>query len=123
VTADASVTDHYEGLVPADIVLACGIFGNITDEDIERVVEFCPQLCATGGTVIWTRGRDEPDRVPKICAWFEERGFDRQWVSDPAEGFGLGAHRFTGRSRPLALGESMFDFIGYDVLHGHAPQD
>src|SRR3954451_9518926 len=62
VTADAALTDHYRGMVPADIVLACGLFGNITDEDIKRTIASCPQLCATGGTIIWTRGRSAPDR-------------------------------------------------------------
>ena len=50
VTADASLTDHYLGMVPADLVLICGLFGNIADEDIERTVNSCSQLCRTGGT-------------------------------------------------------------------------
>jgi hypothetical protein len=118
VTADAALTDHYQGMVPADIVLACGIFGNVTDADIARTVDFCSQLCATGATVIWTRHRRAPDRVPLICTWFEERGFTRQWVSDPEAGFGVGVHRFTGRPQSLVPGERMFTFIGYDVLKG-----
>lgn len=122
VTADAALTDHYRGMVPADIVLACGIFGNITEADIERTVDFCSQLCTTGATVIWTRHRAAPDRVPLICTWFEERGFDRQWLSDPEAGFGVGVHRFTGRPQSLALGERMFTFIGYDVLKGASVQ-
>ncbi|MFG1704214.1 SAM-dependent methyltransferase [Nonomuraea sp. M3C6] len=112
VTGDAALADHYRGMVPADIVLTCGIFGNITDEDIERTIGFCPRLCATGGTVIWTRHRGAPDRVPLICDWFEECGFEREWVSDPQAGFGVGVHRFTGRPQPLAMGERMFRFIG-----------
>ena len=40
VTADAALTDAYAGLVPADIVLACGVFGNITDEDVDRTVAY-----------------------------------------------------------------------------------
>lgn len=116
VTADASVTDHYLDMVPANLVLVCGVFGNITDEDVRRTVGFCTQLCDTGGTVVWTRHRDAPDRVPLICEWFEERGFERQWVSDPAEAFGVGVHRFTGRPRPLVAGIRMFTFVGYDKL-------
>jgi hypothetical protein len=116
VTGDAALVDEYQGMVPADIVVACGIFGNITDDDIKRTVGFCPSLCATGGTVIWTRHRGAPDRVPLVCGWFEELGFERQWVSDPDAGFGVGVHRFTGRPRPLALGERMFRFVGYDDL-------
>ena len=60
VTGDASITDHYRGMTPADLVLVCGVFGNITDEDIERTVGTCCQLCKTGGTVIWTRQRSAP---------------------------------------------------------------
>jgi hypothetical protein len=117
VTADAALTDHYQGLVPADLVLVCGVFGNITGADIRRTVGFCAQLCATGGTVIWTRHRrDEPDLVPVICEWFEEDGFERRWVSDPVEDFGVGVHRFAGRPQPLALGARMFTFVGYDQL-------
>jgi hypothetical protein len=116
VTADAALTDHYRGMVPADIVLACGLFGNITDEDIRRTIESCSQLCTTGGTVIWTRSRSAPDRVPLICDWFSESDFDLQWLSEPDAGFGVGVHRFTGVSRPLALGVRMFSFVGYDEL-------
>ena len=57
VTGDASLTDAYAGLVPADLVLACGVFGNITGSDIRRTVACCTQLCTTGGTTVWTRGR------------------------------------------------------------------
>jgi hypothetical protein len=32
--ADASTTSAYEGAVPADLVLVCGVFGNIGDNDI-----------------------------------------------------------------------------------------
>src|SRR6266516_7744856 len=52
VTGDASLTDAYAGLVPADLVLDCGVFGNITAGDIRRTVGYCAQLCATGGTVV-----------------------------------------------------------------------
>jgi len=106
VTADAAEPAAYAGLVPADLVLACGVFGNITAADIERTVGCCAQLCATGGTVIWTRGRWAPDLVPQICAWFEDRGFERRWVSDPGAGFGAGApaHR-----HPAATGGGAAD--------------
>jgi predicted RNA methylase len=111
VTGDAALTGHYRDLAPADLVLVCGLFGNIVDEDIERTIEHCTQLTRTGGTVVWTRHRRDPDRVPLICRWFEERGFDREWVSDPELRFCVGAHRFTGEPQPL-IGASMFTFVG-----------
>ncbi len=43
ITGDASLTDQYDGMVPAELVLLCGIFGNITNDDIERTVAACPQ--------------------------------------------------------------------------------
>jgi len=116
VAGDASLTDQYADLAPADLVLLCGVLGNITDPDVERLLDHCAQLCRTGGTVVWTRNRKEPDLVPQICAWLEERGFERLWVSDPALTASVGAHRFTGEQRQLAPGITMFEFIGYDTL-------
>jgi hypothetical protein len=111
VTGDASLTDAYAGAVPADLVLVCGVFGNITDADIRRTVGCCAQLCATGGTTVWTRARRPPDLVPQICDWFGEDGFQLSWLSDPEAGFGVGVHRFAGRPRPLVAGLRMFGFV------------
>jgi hypothetical protein len=117
VTGDAALTSQYADLAPAGLVLACGMFGNMTDANIEAMAGYCTQLCATGGTVIWTRSRSArgaPDLVPQICAWFEERGFDRRWISDPRFDACVGAHVFTGPPAPLAEGAAMFAFTGYD---------
>ncbi|WP_067680485.1 class I SAM-dependent methyltransferase family protein [Nocardia miyunensis] len=116
VVGDAALTDHYAPLAPADLVIACGIFGNISDTDVERTIEFTTQLCAEGGTVVWTRARREPDLVPQLCDWFTERGFEQVWVSDPEVSFGVGAHRFTGTPSPLQPGATIFTFIGSDRL-------
>jgi hypothetical protein len=107
---DAALTDGYAGMVPADLVLMCGVFGNVSDADVRATVGFASQLCATGGTVIWTRHRRSPDLVPRICDWFAEQGFEQRWLSAPGENFGLGVHRFTGRPRPLERGARMFTF-------------
>ncbi|MDG4788692.1 class I SAM-dependent methyltransferase family protein [Micromonospora sp. WMMD1102] len=111
VVGDAAVVDRYAGLVPADLVLVCGVFGNVTDEDVRRTVGYCAQLCATGGTVVWTRHRREPDLVPRVCEWFAAEGFEPGWLSPPEAGFGVGTHRFTGTPRPLDRGGRMFTFV------------
>ena len=118
IEGDAALTDNYAGMVPADIVLVCGVFGNITDEDIERTIDTCPQLSKTGATVIWTRHRGEPDRVPAICHHFETRGFDRLYLSPADAGFGVGTHRFTAQTQPLTPGRRMFTFVGSATLQG-----
>lgn len=111
VTGDASLTDAYAGVAPADLVLVCGVFGNITDADIRRTVGCCAQLCATGGMTVWTRARKPPDLVPRICGWFGDNGFELSWLSDPEAGFGVGVHRFTAQPRPLVRGLRMFGFV------------
>lgn len=116
VVGDAALTSHYQGMVPADLVLVCGVFGNITGDDVARTVACCTQLCSTGGTLVWTRHREPPDQVPRICRLLEDRGFVRQWLSDPDAGYGVGVHRFTGETQPLSLEERMFTFVGYRAL-------
>ncbi|MCO5992092.1 class I SAM-dependent methyltransferase [Actinoallomurus rhizosphaericola] len=109
VAADAGLFDQYKGMMPADIVLVCGVFGNILDEDIQLTISGCRELCKTGGSVIWTRRRSAPDQVPQICAWFEEQGFERQWLSDASWDFGVAMHRFVGEPQPFSS-RRMFTF-------------
>lgn len=52
VTGDAAVTRHYHGMVPTHIVLSCGVFGNITNQDIQHTLAHYPQLCTHGATLI-----------------------------------------------------------------------
>lgn len=120
VAGDASLIDAYEGIVPADLVLACGVFGNITDADIARTVAYLPALCSPGATVVWTRHRRSPDLVPYVCECFAEQQFELAWLSHPDEQFGVGVHRFAGRSRPLPGGERMFTFVGRKKLEARA---
>ena len=75
VVGDAGELSAYAGNVPADLVLECGVFGNISDADVESTVRATPQLCAAGATVIWTRHRREPDLTPAIRRWYAEAGF------------------------------------------------
>jgi hypothetical protein len=120
VTGDASLTDQYLDLVPADLVLVCGVYGNLRLPDIERTVAACASLCATGGTVIWTRSRKpETSVAPRIAVWYEEYGFERLWLNDPAEQMCVGAYRFTGAPTPLTPGVSLFQFVGYDAMYGY----
>ncbi len=110
VTGNAAVLSRYTDHTPADLVLSCGIFGNISDRDIEATIAAHRSLCAHGGTVIWTRHRREPDLVPQICEWFADHGFHREFVSDVNLGYGVGVHRYAGQPQPLATGGPIFAF-------------
>jgi hypothetical protein len=113
VVGDASVTDSYEGAVPASLVLVCGVFGNVSDADIAHTVGSLSMLCAPGATVIWTRHRRPPDVTPSIRRWFSESGYDEVSFTGP-EGFvfGVGVHRLVADPVPLRRGERLFTFRG-----------
>lgn len=115
VTGDASLTTAYTGAVPADIVLACGIFGNVTDDDVRNTVTHLRALCASNATVIWTRGTFAPDLTPIIRVWFMEAGFSEiEFVTIAGTTVGVGANRLTSPSRAFEPGVRLFTFLPKD---------
>ena len=111
VTGDAGTLQAYAGAVPADIVLLCGIFGNVADSDVERTARNAAQLCATGATLIWTRHRRDPDLTPAIRRWFDESGFaEIAFDSGGSGSFGVGTQRFLGHPPPLERSLRLFSF-------------
>jgi hypothetical protein len=73
---DASLVASFADALPAGVLLLCGIFGNVSDLDIQRTVEAAPTLCRPGATVIWTRHRRAPDLTPQVRGWFAASGFE-----------------------------------------------
>ena len=113
VEADAAATDSYAGAVPADIVLACGVFGNVTDDDVRLTISHLPELCVRGATVIWTRGCEKDrDIGSMIRGWFDESGFEETAFDAPeALRFQVGVHRLAAAPRALTRGVTMFRFF------------
>lgn len=111
VTGNAAELSAYTGLVPADVVLACGIFGNVTEADIRNTVNGLPQLCNPGATVLWTRHRRDPDLTPTIRSWFRAAGFDDVGIdTEDGRWFTVGSQRFTGATPPLDTSATLFEF-------------
>src|ERR1700733_10768422 len=109
---DAGITDACAGAVPAQIVVACGIFGNLTDSDIQATVAALPSLCAPGALVLWPRPRSPPDLTPAIRSWFREAGFSEEAFDISQDGFmSVGAHRLTGEPAALIPGQRLFTFV------------
>jgi hypothetical protein len=96
--ADASQVGSFADALPADVLLLCGIFGNISDRDIQRTVYAASALCAPGATVIWTRHRRLPDLTPAIREWFAECGFSEVAFDELDTGrlVSVGTHRLAG---------------------------
>ena len=67
-TVDASRVDAYRGATPADLILMVGVFGNIADADISRLIAFAPQLCRPGATLVWSRGRKFSRELPGVTS-------------------------------------------------------
>jgi hypothetical protein len=109
---DASNTNAYAGAVPADVVLMCGVFGNLSDADVRETIRHLPELCARGATVIWTRGRFEPDLTPNIRSWFAEAGFtELSFVTVAGSTKSVGAHRLTTAPKRFRPGVRLFTFL------------
>lgn len=109
---DAGLSDAYIGAVPADLVLLCGIFGNISDDDVAGTIAFVPQLCRPGALVLWTRHRKAPDLTPRIRRWFGDAGFVEEAFTAPEDGvWSVGACRYDGPPTPLRPGQRLFTFV------------
>jgi len=90
--ADAARSDVYKHSVPADLVLLCGIFGNLSDADVQATIGASPQLCAPGAEVIWTRHRNHPDLTPLIRQWFAAAGFEEvAFIAPDADSWSVGS--------------------------------
>lgn len=110
--ADAGVTTPYAAAAPADVLLACGVFGNISDGDVQRTVSALPMLCASGATVIWTRHRRPPDLTSSIRSWFVRAGFEElAFVSPGDQRFSVGAHRLVASAKPFVPAVPLFSFV------------
>jgi hypothetical protein len=109
---DAGSTSACAGAVPADLLLLCGIFGNIGDDDVERTVRAVPSLLASGGTVIWTRSTRAPDLTPHIRSWFKEVGVEEvSFAAAPAPGWSVGAGVHRRPTTPFDAGLRLFTFV------------
>jgi Putative methyltransferase len=111
--ADASRAESFADALPADVLLLCGIFGNISDSDIRRTVEAAPAMCADGATVIWTRNRYPPDLTPQVRAWFTGQGFDEIAFEaiDADKSLSVGVNRLRGTASAVLPRSPLFTFI------------
>jgi hypothetical protein len=110
--ADASQPADYADALPADVLLLCGIFGNVSVADTQRTIAAAAALCAPGATVIWTRHRREPDLTPRIRAWFTGAGFEELAFGSPESSpqTGVGAALLRGAGGTVLPEGPLFRF-------------
>lgn len=88
--ADASTHEVFADALPVDVLMLCGIFGNVDAHDVRRLIDAAPAFLAPRGCVIWTRGRSDPDRRPEVRSWFAESGFTEIAFDGEPETYGVG---------------------------------
>ena len=109
VVADAGSTAAYDGIVPVELALLCGVFANVDLAGAERIVDFLPAMCAPGATVVWSTYGDALATVDAVVQRLESGSFERVALhSDPS--YVIAAHRFTGETAPLPVDERVFTF-------------
>jgi hypothetical protein len=110
---DAGDSATFADVLPVDLLLLCGIFGNISTVDIRATIAAVPAMLAPDGTVVWTRGRFESEDLrPSIRRWFADAGLQEIAFDGEPERFGVGVARAIGRPHTTqAVPSRLFTFI------------
>jgi hypothetical protein len=111
-TADAGLSTSYQGSTPADLLTACGVFGNVTDDDVRRTLAAAPLMLQRGGTLIWTRGsRADVDRSALVRALLLEAGWEeRAYVRPDDASYRVGVHTWQGLASGTVT-DRIFSFV------------
>lgn len=118
-TADAGVSGSFIAACPADVLMLCGIFGNVTDADVRRTVASAPGLLTRGGAVIWTRGNrvdHDPSKVDGdpsdwIRSLFQAAGMvEEAFIRPDDAGFRVGVNR-NARLGSAPIPDRLFSFV------------
>ncbi len=112
IRADASELDTYLDMPRADLLLLCGIYGNVSDADVQNTIAHASQLCSPGAFVIWTRHRHAPDLTPRIRDWYREAGFEELAFESPGENsFSVGMNRLLDQPSRAMPGLKLLTFL------------
>lgn len=115
VNGDATLSDSYAGAVPADLVIVCGLFGNLADEAaLQQLIGNLKFLAKPGAFVPWTRGnRGDITYSDIVRRNFEAANFEEvEFRLTATEDMGVGLHRYRGEAAPLPANKHWFVFSG-----------
>jgi hypothetical protein len=114
---DAGRIGSYRDVPPAHVLMICGVFGNISINDVQCTIALLSMLLAPEGIVIWTRGipdtgRDRSEDIRDTFAGngFTELVFERTEAGD----FRIGMNRLVDDPAGIRSASSdsrMFTFL------------
>jgi hypothetical protein len=117
VAADASNSSAYADVVPCNLILACGMLGNIDPGGLPTLINELSRLCAQGATVIWTYNRLDPQSARALREMFTAAGYEEVAYEESSMGPEVvGVSRLAGTPKEFRNDVSMFTFVGYDNL-------
>lgn len=112
---DAGTTASFGDHLPVDVLVACGVFGNIEPEAVRRIIAALPGWLEPDGVVLWTRGHGDgrADAGAQVREWFVADGFaELGYVAPPDARFRVGmARRPAGSAMSLPEAERLFEFV------------
>jgi hypothetical protein len=111
-TGDAGLVSTFADRLPVDVLMLCGVFGNVADADVERTVAAARVMVAAGGAVVWTRGHRPPDDpAARVRRLLGAAGFDEVAFVEPRDAtYRVGVGRQTGPD-DSRLPERLFSFV------------
>jgi hypothetical protein len=109
--ADAGDVGSFRDVVPVDVLMLCGVFGNVERATVRDISTRVPAMVASGGFVIWTRGGEGPDDPrPEVRRWFVEAGMPEVSFDGAPETYGVGVNRIPV-GRPDLDEARLFSFV------------
>ena len=112
VVGDAGLATTWHDVAPVDLLMLCGIFGNISDADIRTTIDAARGMLTPGGSVIWTRGYfADQDLRPQVRLWFTEAGFTEIVFDAEPTGYGVGVNRLASDTNATFVPERLFTFV------------
>jgi hypothetical protein len=112
VNGDATSYATYRGIPPADVLLACGVWGHVLPRQRRNLVQALTHLSQTDGAVIWTRGVAKGmHRLREIEAHFEGPSWRRLRLSYTPDGkWAMNSYRYCGPSQQRPSSGRIFNF-------------
>ena len=118
--ADATRSTTYQAIAPADVLIVCGVFGNVREANTGQMIEHLRCLCRRQGRVVWTRTVAQP-RDQRATALIREQfsaaGFHEMTVQHTTPpGIVVATHAYGGDPYTLRPGVTLFEFTGHDQI-------
>ncbi len=112
IIADATMASSYTGVLPANVIILCGVLGNVERDEISRLIRNLRTLCASSAFVIWTRHtRGGPHQVERIQKEFASNQFSSvKLLTTPQEHFNIGLNCYAGPTNGLHQDKRLFSF-------------